>query len=227
MHDHSPVQDGLPHMPGGQPFTPVPSGSNNMRGGRRPTIDSVVIGRAADEATGFDKESPNRSIKMTVTPMGPNTDFKYRKRIFLTFLSLKAVYLISQLAIRESGVWLDETARNYTCALLLHAANENKRAGQDIKCILDARHDTATVVWDIMCERLDGRSFARSIMSLLDNVMFRQRPYQSLTEYVHFMHQPFDDYNETCEMIDGSHVIHPHNLQLVVVRVICSTGHFG
>jgi hypothetical protein len=47
-----------------------------------------------------------------------------------------------------------------------------------------------------------GRSFARSL-SLLDILMLRQRPSQSLTEYVHFMRQIFDDYNDTCEMIDG------------------------
>jgi hypothetical protein len=43
-------------------------------------------------------------MKMTVPTMGPNTDFKPRKRNFLTFLSLKAAYLIPQLAIRESRV---------------------------------------------------------------------------------------------------------------------------
>jgi hypothetical protein len=32
------------------------------------------------------------------------------------------------LAIRESGVWLDEQAQNYAYAVLLHAARENKRA---------------------------------------------------------------------------------------------------
>jgi hypothetical protein len=71
----------------------------------------VVIGRALNEATvGFDKESLNRSMKMTAPTMGPNTDFKSWKRNFLTFVSLKASYLIPQLAIRESGVWLDEDA---------------------------------------------------------------------------------------------------------------------
>jgi spore cortex formation protein SpoVR/YcgB (stage V sporulation) len=60
----------------------------------------VVIGRAVHEATGFDKESLNRSMKMTVTTMGPNSDFKPWKRNFLTFLTLKAAYLIPQ---RESS----------------------------------------------------------------------------------------------------------------------------
>jgi hypothetical protein len=64
----------------------------------------VVIGRAINEATGFEKESLNRSMKMTVPTMGPNTDRKPWKWNFFTFLSLKAAYLISQLALRESGV---------------------------------------------------------------------------------------------------------------------------
>jgi hypothetical protein len=55
--------------------------------------------------------------------MGPNTYFKLWKRNFLTFLSLKVAYLIPQLAIRESGVWLDEQAQNYAYALLLHGAS--------------------------------------------------------------------------------------------------------
>jgi hypothetical protein len=36
----------------------------------------VVIGRAAHEATGFDKDALNRSMKMSVPTMGPTTDFK-------------------------------------------------------------------------------------------------------------------------------------------------------
>jgi hypothetical protein len=39
---------------------------------------------------------------------------------------------------------------------------------------------------------MDGRSFARSL-SLLDNLMLRQRPGQSLIEYVRFMRQTFDN----------------------------------
>jgi hypothetical protein len=43
----------------------------------------VVIGRAAHEATGFDKDALNRSMKMSVPTMGPNSDFKQWKRNFL------------------------------------------------------------------------------------------------------------------------------------------------
>jgi hypothetical protein len=61
----------------------------------------VVVGRAVNEVMGFDEESLNRSMKMTVPTRGPNTQVKPWKRNFLTFLSLKAAYLIPQLAIRE------------------------------------------------------------------------------------------------------------------------------
>jgi hypothetical protein len=87
----------------------------------------VVVGRAAHEATGFDKDALNRSMKMSVPTMGPTTDFKKWKRNFLNFLSLKVAYLIPQLAIRESGVWLDEPAQHYAYTLLLHAADANQR----------------------------------------------------------------------------------------------------
>jgi hypothetical protein len=54
----------------------------------------VVIGHAADEAKGFDKDALNRPMKMSVPTMGPNTDFKQWKRNFLNLLSFKAAYLI-------------------------------------------------------------------------------------------------------------------------------------
>jgi hypothetical protein len=77
-----------------------------------------------------------------------------------------------------------------------------------------------------MCERLDGRSFARSL-SLLDSLMLKQRPRQSVTDYARFMRQTFDDYNETCELIDGSAAIHPHNMGMLVPRGISNYGQFG
>jgi hypothetical protein len=144
----------------------------------------VDIGRVVNEATGFDKEFLNRSTKMTAPTMGPNTYFKPWKKNFLTFLSLKAAYLIPQLAIRESGVSLDEDAQTYAYALLLYATNYNKRIEHAVKCISAPRPDCATAAWDILCKRMDNRSFARS-MSLLDTLLLRQRPGQSLTNYVH------------------------------------------
>jgi hypothetical protein len=63
--------NGHPHTPCGQPHFPLgPPASNALRvgrggrGGRRPTIDPVVIGRVINEATGFNKASLNRSMKM-------------------------------------------------------------------------------------------------------------------------------------------------------------------
>jgi hypothetical protein len=111
-------------------------------------------------------------MKMTVSIMGPNTNFKQWKTNFLTFLSIKAAYLIPQLAIKESGVWLDEATQNYPYAMIVHVAIENKRVDQAIKCVSTARHDCAKAASDIMCEIPDGRSLARSL-SLLDNVMLR------------------------------------------------------
>jgi hypothetical protein len=54
----------------------------------------MVIGRLVHESNGFDKESLNRSLKMNVPTMGPNTGFLQWKRSFLTSMSLKAAYLI-------------------------------------------------------------------------------------------------------------------------------------
>jgi hypothetical protein len=65
---------------------------------------------------------------MSVPTMGPITDFRQWKRNFLTFMSLKAAYLVPQPALRESGVWLDEATQNCVYALLLHAPSENKPA---------------------------------------------------------------------------------------------------
>jgi hypothetical protein len=66
-----------------------------------------------------------------------------------------------------------------------------------MKCVSPARPDSATAAWDIFCERLDCRFFACSL-SLMDKLMLIQRLRQSLSDYVHFMRQTFDDYNETC-----------------------------
>jgi hypothetical protein len=146
----------------------------------------VVIGQDAHEATGFDKDVLNWSMKMSVPTMAPNSDFKQWKRNFLNFFSLKATYLIPQLAIRESGVRLDKHARYYAYTLLLHASSDNKRADKAMKCASLARPDCTTASRDILCERLDCMSFARS-HSLLDNLMLTQRSCQSLIDYVHLM----------------------------------------
>jgi hypothetical protein len=41
------------------------------------------------------------------------------------------------------------------------------------------------------------------------------------------MRQTFDDYNETCKMVDRSAAIHPHNHGLLMLRGISRTGPFG
>jgi hypothetical protein len=41
------------------------------------------------------------------------------------------------------------------------------------------------------------------------------------------MRQTFDDYNKTCQMVDGSAAIHPHNLGLLMLRGISSYGPHG
>jgi hypothetical protein len=69
-------------------------------------------------------------------------------------------------------------------------------------------------------------SFARSL-SLLDNLVLRQHHGQSLTDFVHFIWQTLDDYNETYHVIDGSAAIHHHNLGLLMLRGISCTGPFG
>jgi hypothetical protein len=56
--------------------------------------------------------------------------------------------------------------------------------------------------------------------------MLRQGPGESVNEYVHFMRQSFDDCNETCQMIDGSAAIHPHNLDLLMFRGISSSREY-
>jgi hypothetical protein len=95
-----------------------------------------------------------------------------------------------------------------------------------MKCVSLARPDCSTAAWDILNERLDSRSFARSLI-LVDNLMLKQRPGQSLTKHVHFMRQTFDDYNGTVHMVDGSAAIHPDNLGFLTLRGISSTGPFG
>jgi hypothetical protein len=51
--------------------------------------------------------------------MGSNTNVKPWNMNFLTFISLKFAYLIPQMAILESGVWLDEVVQTYAYALFI------------------------------------------------------------------------------------------------------------
>jgi hypothetical protein len=148
-------------------------------------------------------------MKMNVSVMGSNTEFRHRKNRLLDFLSLKAAYLIlqGQVALRESRAYLDESALSYAFALLHHAVGDKRRDDQAVRCITAARPNCGAAIWEILCERMNARSYARSL-ALLDNIMLRQRPGQSVTEYVHFLRQSFDDYNETCQLMDGTAAIH-------------------
>jgi hypothetical protein len=167
-----PVPGGPTSFLVGLPCSQAHRGVHIGGGGRRPTIDPTFIGRFVHEAAGLDKDALNRSMKMSFSTIGPSTNFKQWKRKFLTFLSPKAGYLIPQLAIRESCVWMNVQAQNYAYALLLHVASENKRDDQVVKCVSATRPDYATAAWDILCERLDGRSFAR-FLSHPDNLILR------------------------------------------------------
>jgi hypothetical protein len=77
--------------------------------------------------------------------MGPSSDFKQWKKNFSNFLSVKAANLIPQLAIRESGAWLDEEAQHYAYTLILYAARDNKRVDQALKCVSHGRPDCTSV----------------------------------------------------------------------------------
>jgi hypothetical protein len=94
LQGHFPFRGGPPPSFTGHYFYNAHLGAHSGRRGRRPTIDQVIVGRATHEAIGFDKDALNRSMEMSVPTIGPNTDFKQWKRNFLTFLSLKATYLI-------------------------------------------------------------------------------------------------------------------------------------
>jgi hypothetical protein len=104
VQGHAPFHGGPSTPYAGQHSSHAYRGVHNGRGGRRPTINPVIVGRVAHEATGFDKDALNRPMKMFVPTMGPNSDFKQWKRNFLNFLSLKKPYIIPHLAIRQSGV---------------------------------------------------------------------------------------------------------------------------
>jgi hypothetical protein len=64
----------MPH-----PYTPpctLPAGPAT-RGGRRSTIDHVVVNRAASETIDFVMDAIKRSLKVNVHVMGPNTEFRH------------------------------------------------------------------------------------------------------------------------------------------------------
>jgi hypothetical protein len=56
----------FPHGPTRHPTVSAPYVGPSARGGRRPIIDPVVVGRAAGEAADFDRDSMIKSMKMNV-----------------------------------------------------------------------------------------------------------------------------------------------------------------
>jgi hypothetical protein len=85
----------------------------------------VVIG-GAHEATGFDKDALNRSIKMWVPTMGPNSDFKHWKGIFLTSspLRLRTASLSWPSASRAFG-WMSRPNTTPTHSCSMHPSKIN------------------------------------------------------------------------------------------------------
>jgi hypothetical protein len=81
----------FPHGPTRHPTVSAPPVGPTARRGRRPTIDHVVLGRAAREAADFDRDSINISMKMNVLMMGPHTQFRHWKNKFCRLLKLRTL----------------------------------------------------------------------------------------------------------------------------------------
>jgi hypothetical protein len=72
----------------------------------------------ADWATNFDGDSFSRSFCMDAPLMHKTGEFKVWKRDFMSFLSIKAVALIPQMALSSSGVPLNLVAQRCAHAML-------------------------------------------------------------------------------------------------------------
>jgi hypothetical protein len=135
-------------------------------------------------------------------------EFKVWKRDFLSFLSIKSVALIPQLAMLSPGVPMNPVAQRYAHAMLVQCCRQNKHAAQTIARVPSGRPDCGTTDWEMLCERLDAQSTSRTL-SLLDRMMVRHASRQSVSAYVHVVKQHFDELNECMQMHDGSAAIHP------------------
>jgi hypothetical protein len=67
----------FPYGPARHPTVFALSSRPAARGGRRHTIDHVVVGREACEAADFDRDSINMSMKLNVLVTGPPTEFRH------------------------------------------------------------------------------------------------------------------------------------------------------
>jgi hypothetical protein len=94
---------------------PTPKGSNN----RRFNIDPDLVAQTIDQATNIDGDSFSLFFRMD-TPMIPKTfEFKIWKRVFMSFLSLKAAALIPQLAMSSFGVPINPINKRYAHTMLV------------------------------------------------------------------------------------------------------------
>jgi hypothetical protein len=123
--------------------------------------------------------------------------------------------LIPKLALRDACAYLNKHAQSYAFALLLYAPGDSGRDDQAVRCVIAARPDCGAADWEILYERLDARSFALSLSRAIGQYL---ASVTTMPVRRYMMRQSFDDYNETCQMIDGSTAIHPHNLGLLMLH---------
>jgi hypothetical protein len=121
----------------------------------------------------FDGDSFSRSFRMDAPLMPKTDDFKFWKRDFLSFLSLKAAALIPEMAMSSSGVPLNTVAQRYAHAMLVQCCRHNKPLAHAIVGASARRHDFGKAAWEGLCERLDAQSIPGTL-SLLDRMMVRQ-----------------------------------------------------
>jgi hypothetical protein len=156
-------------------FVPAPTYEQSHHGNanRRPTIDPEFVAMTADWATNFDGDSFPPSFRMDATLMSRTGEFETWKRDFLSFLSIKRVALIPQLALSSYGVPLNPVAQRFAHAMLVQCCRQNKPVAQAIADVPAGRSDCGTAAWEMLCERLDAQSIS-STLSLLDRMMVRQ-----------------------------------------------------
>jgi hypothetical protein len=167
------------------------SGSNS----RRFTIDLDFVAMTADWATDLDGDSFSLSFRMDGPLITKTGDFKFWKRYFLLFLSIKAAALIPQLALSSYGVPLNPVAQRCAHAMLVQCCGHNKRATHAIAGVSAGRPNCRAYAWKRLCERLYAQSISRTL-SLMDRMMVRQASCRSVYAYVHAIKQHFDDLNE-------------------------------
>jgi hypothetical protein len=158
---------------------------------RRFTTDPEFVAQTGDHATPFDGNFFPWSFRMDAPLMPKTSNFKFSKRDFLSFLSIKAAALILQLALSLSCVPINPIAQRYAHAMLPHLCRHSKPAAHAIAGVSAGLHDCGTVAWE-MCERHDAQSISRT-HSLLDRMMVRHASGHAVSDYV----QSFTPSNNT------------------------------